>query len=120
MAVTPGLSFGRAMGMTQAATAVPTTAPTVGPAIGVSLTDGMLWCQGSLRSPGAGGAWRWPCGGCRGLDKAVASQQGRRVGLSWPVGRAMNLPADESTSATSQRLQQGAGGRLRLDLGGSR
>jgi hypothetical protein len=35
----------------------------------------------------------------------------------------MNLPADESTSATSQGLQQalkqGAGGRLRLDLGGS-
>jgi hypothetical protein len=31
----------------------------------------------------------------------------------------MNLPADESTSATSQGLKQGAGGRLRLDLGGS-
>jgi hypothetical protein len=35
----------------------------------------------------------------------------------------MNLPADESTPATSQGLQQalkqGAGGRLGLDLGGS-
>jgi hypothetical protein len=54
---------------------------------------------------------------------AVASQQGRRVGLSWPVGRAMNLPADESTSATSQErqqvLKQGAGRGLGLDLGGS-
>ena len=35
----------------------------------------------------------------------------------------MNLPAGESTPATSQRLQQalkqGAGGRLGLNLGGS-
>jgi hypothetical protein len=36
----------------------------------------------------------------------------------------MNLPADESTPATSQGLQQvpkqGPGGRLGLELGGSR
>jgi hypothetical protein len=35
----------------------------------------------------------------------------------------MNLPADESTSPATQwlqqALQQGVGGRLRLDLGGS-
>ena len=65
---------------------------------------------------------RWPGGGCSGLDNTVASQQGRRVGLSRPVGRAMDLPVDESTSPATQglqqALQQGAGGRLRLDLGG--
>jgi hypothetical protein len=63
------------------------------------------------------------CGGCSGLDMAVASQQGRRVGLNWPVGRAMNPPTDESTSAAQQLqqlLQQPAGGRLGLNLGGSR
>src|SRR5512132_2308458 len=42
MAVTPGLSFGRAMVMTQSATAVTNTVPTVGPAIGVGLTYQML------------------------------------------------------------------------------
>jgi putative heme transporter len=42
MAVTPGLGFGRAMGMTQAATAVTNTVPTVGPAIGVGLTYTMF------------------------------------------------------------------------------
>jgi len=119
MAVTAGLSFGRAMVMTQAATAVPTTAPTVGPAIGVGLTDSMLWSRGSWQSRARAAPGRWPGGGCRGLDNVVASQQGRRVGLSWPVGSAMDLPADESTSATSQGLQQGPGGGLGLDLGGS-
>jgi hypothetical protein len=124
MAVTPGLSFGRAMVMTQAATTMSTTVPTVGPAIGVGLTYSMLWSEGSLRSRARAACGRWPGGRCRGLDMAVASQQGRRVGLSWPDGRAMNLPVDESTSPASQglqqALQQGAGGRLRLDLGGSR
>jgi hypothetical protein len=102
--------------MTQSATTIPTTAPTVGPAIGVGLTYSMLWSQGSWRSRARAARGRWPGGGCRGLDNAVASQQGRRVGLSWPVGRAMDLPADESTSPASQGLQQGAGGRLSLPL----
>ena len=56
MAVTPGLSSGRAMGMTQSATTMPTTAPTVGPAIGAGLTDSMLGSPGLLAVPGAGGA----------------------------------------------------------------
>jgi hypothetical protein len=107
--------------MTQATTAVPTTAPTVGPAIGVGLTYRMLWSQGSWQSRARAARGRRPRGGCSGLDMAMASQQGRRVGLSWPVGRAMNLPADESTPAATlwlqQALKQGAGGRL--DLGGS-
>jgi len=64
-----------------------------------------------------------PCGVFRGLDNAATSQQGRRVGLSCPVRRAMDLPVDESTPAATQWLQQalkqGAGGRLGLDLGGS-
>jgi hypothetical protein len=72
MAVTPGLSFGRAMVMTQAATTVTTTAPSVGPAIGVGLTYSMLWSQGSWQSRArrrvaAGRAadaaaltWQWP------------------------------------------------------------
>jgi putative heme transporter len=46
MAVTPGLSFRRAMVMTQAATAVTNTVPTVGPAIGVGLTYQMLGSWG--------------------------------------------------------------------------
>jgi hypothetical protein len=49
---------------------------------------------------------RRPWGVFSGLDNPAASQQGRRVGLSCPVRRAMNLPADESTSAATQRLQQ--------------
>ena len=109
--------------MTQSATAVTTTVPTVGPAIGVGVTSQMLGSWGWLLAVRARATRsRWPCGGHSGLDMAVASQQGRRVGLSWPVGRAMDLPVDESTSPATQglqqALQQGAGGRLRLDLGG--
>jgi ABC-type branched-subunit amino acid transport system ATPase component len=47
----------------------------------------------------------------------------RLIGLSRPVGRAMDLPVDESTSAAAhwlqQALKQRVGGRLGLDLGGS-
>jgi hypothetical protein len=111
------------MVMTQAATAVTTTAPTAGPAIGVGLAYSMLWFQGCWQSRARAARGRRPCGGYSGLDNAGASQQGRRVGLSWPVGRAMNLPADESTPAAPQWLQQllsrGPGEGLGLDLGGS-
>jgi hypothetical protein len=123
MSVTPGLSFGRAMLMTQSATAVTNTVPTVGPAIEVGLTYQMLGPRGNSRSQPWAAHSRRPCGGCRGLDNAATSQQGRRVGLSCPVRRAMDLPVDESTPAATQWLQQalkqGAGGRLGLDLGGS-
>jgi hypothetical protein len=109
--------------MTQAATAVTTTAPTAGPAIGVGLTDSMLWSRGLLAVQGAGGAWPPALRRYSGLDNAGASQQGHRVGLSWPVGRAMHLPVDESTPAAPQWLQQvlsrGPGEGLGLDLGGS-
>src|SRR4029453_4670777 len=117
-----GCRLGGPMGMTQSATTMPTTAPTVGPAIGAGLTDSMLGSRGSWRSRARAGGPRGPGGGWSGLDNTGASQQGRRVGLSRPVGRAMDLPVDESTSPATQglqqALQQGAGGRLRLDLGG--
>src|SRR5215203_2540341 len=51
MAVTPGLSFWRAMGMTQATTAVANTIPAgVGAAIGIGLTYTMLGSWGYSRS----------------------------------------------------------------------
>jgi hypothetical protein len=119
MTVTPGLSFGRAMVMAQSATAVPHRRAR--PSGSANLSDARI--LGSWQSRARAAPGPWPGGGRRGLDKAVASQQGRRVGLSWSVGRAMDLPADESTSAATQWLQQalkqGAGGRLSLDLGGS-
>src|SRR5215218_6387894 len=122
MSVTPGLSFGRAMVMTQAATAVTNTVPTVGPAIGVGLTYQMLGPRGYSRSQPWAAHSRRPCGVFRGLDNAATSQQGRRVGLSCPIRRAMDLPVDESTPAATQWLQQalkqGAGGRLGLTSGG--
>jgi hypothetical protein len=64
--------------MTQSATAVTTT---VGPAIGVGLTSQMLGSWGWLLAvPGAGNAEPVAVRGHSGLDMAVASQQGRRVG----------------------------------------
>jgi hypothetical protein len=122
VSVTPRLGFWRAMVMTQAVTAVPTTAPTVGrPSELPNLQHALV--PGLLAVPGPGGAWPVALRRMQRPDMAVVSQQGHQFGLSWPVGRAMNLPADESTSATNQGLQQalkqGAGGGLGLDLGGS-
>ena len=51
MAVTPGLSFWRAMGMTQATTAVANTIPAgVGAAMGIGMTYSMLGSWGYSRS----------------------------------------------------------------------
>jgi hypothetical protein len=66
---------------------------------------------------------RRACGGFSSLDKAAASKQGRPVGLSCPLGGAMDAPVDESTPTAAKRLQQAleqrSRGRLRLDFGGS-